>query len=328
VSEMDKVSLHEQLDQALAAILAGRDPSPAAVSAQIAPLLQVARDLHGLPREDFRTRLKAELQRRASMASPAVKPIREGFHTVTPYMIVPGASKLIEFMKEAFGATERFRVEPPGSGKIMHAEVKIDDCIIELADAVPEFPAMPAAIHLYVSDVDAVHARAVRAGGIAKHPPTDQVYGERSSSIEDSCGNIWYIATRLGNEPVPEGLRAVTPYLQTHGAARLADFMKEAFDAEVVERAASPDGTILHAKIRIGDSIIEMGEAHGEYQPMPLTLHLYVTDTDKVYAQALRAGATSLREPRDEPYGDRSSGVQDASGNRWFIATHIKDVQF
>jgi PhnB protein len=261
------------------------------------------------------------------MAMPAVKPIREGFHSVTPYMVVPGASKLIEFMKEAFGATERFRVQPPGSEKITHAEVKIDDCIIELADAVPEFPAMPAAIHLYVSDVDAVHASAVRAGGIEKHPPTDQEYGERSSFVEDACGNHWYISTRLGNQPVSAGLRAVTPYLQQHGTTHLLEFLKTAFEAEEVERAAAPDGTILHAKIRIGDSIVEMGEAHGEYQPMPITLHLYLNDTDMVYARALRAGAASLREPRDETYGDRGAGIQDTFGNRWFIATHIKDVQ-
>jgi PhnB protein len=325
---MDKGSVHEQLDQALVSILAGRDSSLAEVNPEIAPLLRVARDLRGLPREDFRIRLKAELQRRASMATPAVKPVREGFHSVTPYLIVPGASNLIDFMKNAFGATERFRVQRPGSEQIMHAEVKMDDCIIELADDTPEFPALPAAIHLYVPDVDAAHARAVRAGGIEKHPPTDQEYGERSSFVKDTLGNHWYIATRLGKESVPAGLRAVTPYLQVQGAARMVDFLKEAFEAEEVERAASPDGTIIHAKIRVGDSIIEMGEAHGEYQPMPFTLHLYVSDTDTVYARALRAGATSLREPRDEPYGDRNSGVLDPSGNRWFIATHIKDVQF
>ncbi len=74
--------------------------------------------------------------------------------------------------------------------------------------------------------------------------------------------------------------------------------------------------------------MLEMGEAHGEYQPMPCTLHLYVENTDALYERALRAGATSIAPPEDKPYGDRSAGVQDAFGNRWFIATHIKDVQF
>jgi hypothetical protein len=78
---MDKRSLHEQLDQALAAVLAGRGTSPAEVNPEIAPLIRVAQDLRGLPTEHFRARLKAELQRRASMTTPAVKPIREGFHS-------------------------------------------------------------------------------------------------------------------------------------------------------------------------------------------------------------------------------------------------------
>jgi uncharacterized glyoxalase superfamily protein PhnB len=323
---MDNRLIHEQLDEALSAILAGRESSAGQAEPSIAPLLALARDLRELPPEDFRTRLKAELQRRATMGTPAVKPVREGFHSITPYLIVPGASKLIDFMKKAFDATERFRVQRPGSEQIMHAEVEIEDCIIELADATPEFPALPAAIHLYVRDVDSVHASAVGGGGIEKQPPTDQEYGERSSFVEDAFGNHWYIATRLGTEPVPTELRAVTAYLHTIGATRMVDFLKEAFGAEEVERTAAPDGTILHAKIRIGDSIIELGEAHGEYKAMPFTLHLYVNDTDTIYARALRAGATSLREPQDEPYGDRNSGVQDPFGNRWFIATHIKDV--
>jgi len=90
----------------------------------------------------------------------------------------------------------------------------------------------------------------------------------------------------------------------------------------------SPEGGIAHAKIAIGDSILEMSDAHGVYKPMPCGLHLYVPDTDAVYEQALRAGAKSLTAPADQPYGDRSAGVVDPFGNQWFIATHIKDVDF
>jgi uncharacterized glyoxalase superfamily protein PhnB len=84
----------------------------------------------------------------------------------------------------------------------------------------------------------------------------------------------------------------------------------------------------MHAQVRIGDSTIEMGEAHGRWDPMPTTLHLYVPDTDALYRSAIEAGAESLMEPRDQPYGDRSGGVRDKWGNRWFIATHFKDVSF
>jgi uncharacterized glyoxalase superfamily protein PhnB len=325
---MAKITLNEQLDRAVDALLASQDSSLPRASAKIAPLVRVARELRGLPDEDFRTRLKTELQRRAEMASTAVKHIREGFHSVTPYIIIPGAAGFIDFLKGAFGATERFRVAKPGSDLIMHAEVTIGDCIVELADATPEFPPLPGAIHLYVPNVDAVHAQAVKAGGISKHDPADQEYGERGSFVKDAFGNHWYLGTPLGDEPAPEGLRAVTPYFQPRDAGKMIEFLKQAFQAETIERFDAPDGTVLHAKMRIGDSIVEMSDAHGEYQPMPMTMHVYVPDTDKVYARALSAGATSLREPRDEPYGDRNSGVQDPFGNRWFIATHIKDVAF
>jgi PhnB protein len=82
-----------------------------------------------------------------------------------------------------------------------------------------------------------------------------------------------------------------------------------------------------HAKIRIGDSIIEMGEAHGQWQPMPTALYMYVPDVDAVYNRALEAGATSLSVPVDQPYGYRNAGVEDPFGNRWFIATPVGNVK-
>jgi PhnB protein len=81
-----------------------------------------------------------------------------------------------------------------------------------------------------------------------------------------------------------------------------------------------------HAQVRIGDSLIGMGDAHGAYPPMPSTLHLYVPNADASYEQAMRAGAESIQPPTDQTYGDRSAGVRDPFGNRWFIATHIRDV--
>jgi uncharacterized glyoxalase superfamily protein PhnB len=106
----------------------------------------------------------------------------------------------------------------------------------------------------------------------------------------------------------------------------LIEFLKRAFGGEETYRAEMPDGSIPHAQVRIGDSIVALAGGHGPYTPMPTTLHLYVPDTDSVYEQALRAGATSIQSPADQPYGDRSAGVTDPFGNRWFIATHIRDV--
>lgn len=126
--------------------------------------------------------------------------------------------------------------------------------------------------------------------------------------------------------PIPEGYHSITPYLIVSGADKLIDFMKRAFAAEEIERMDLPDGTIRHAEVRIGDSILMMGEAGGAWAPMPCSLYLYVNDTDAVYRQALQAGATSVMEPADQFYGDRNAGVKDGSGNLWWIATHKEDV--
>jgi PhnB protein len=126
--------------------------------------------------------------------------------------------------------------------------------------------------------------------------------------------------------PIPEGYHTVTPYLVVREAAQLIDFMKQAFAATEIQRMTSPEGRIQHAEVKIGDSRVMIGEAGGPYEPMQAMLHLYVEDTDAVYRRALQAGAVSLREPVDEAYGDRMSGVKDLAGNQWWIATHIKDV--
>ncbi len=87
-----------------------------------------------------------------------------------------------------------------------------------------------------------------------------------------------------------------------------------------------PDGTIQHAEVKIGDSIVMLADAAGEWKPRPSMLYLYVNDVDETYRLALAAGATSLREPTTHFYGDRSGGVEDPVGNHWWIATHVEDV--
>lgn len=256
----------------------------------------------------------------------AVNFIREGFHTVTPYLIIPGAARLIDFVKQAFGAEERFRVQQPQSGPLMHAEVKIGDSIVELADANPQFPPTPAAMLLRVNDVDAVYARAIEAGGTPINPPEDTSYDSRDGSVKDVCGNNWYIFTPKPSNTIFDELRNLTPYMHPVRAPQVIEFLQKAFGAEETYRAQSPDGVVHHAQVRIGDSFIGMGEAHGPYQPTPCTLHLYVPDTDSAYERALAAGAESIQAPADQPYGDRSAGVKDPFGNRWFLATHVRDV--
>jgi PhnB protein len=123
----------------------------------------------------------------------------------------------------------------------------------------------------------------------------------------------------------PEGFHTVNPYLVVKGAAGLLDFVREAFGAEEVGQAfKGPDGAIMHAAVRIGDSIIEVGDSPGE--PMPACLHMYVEDPDSTYRRAIQAGGTSLREPETAFYGDRTAGVKDPCGNQWWLACRVEDV--
>jgi uncharacterized glyoxalase superfamily protein PhnB len=115
-------------------------------------------------------------------------------------------------------------------------------------------------------------------------------------------------------------------YLHPRRAEPLIGFMKRAFGAQEVAKYASPDGVIVHAQVRVGDSVIEMGEAHDKYGSMPAMFYLYVADCDALYRRALVAGAKTLHEPTDQPYGDRNSAVTDDFGNTWYLATHVKDV--
>src|SRR5262250_2846370 len=101
-------------------------------------------------------------------------------------------------------------------------------------------------------------------------------------------------------KPIPEGYHTVTPYLTVQGVPKLIEFLKQAFAAQEIERMAQPDGTIRHAEVRIGDSVVMMSEAGSEWAPRPSTIYLYVNDIDAVYARALQAGGNSLMEPADQ----------------------------
>lgn len=336
MKHMANVSQSEQLNRALEALLASRDSQLPVADSKRAPLLRLAASLRALPKHDFKARLKADLERRAIMASQAsatekkVSYIREGFHTVTPYLIIDRAAQFIDFAKDVFGAQERFRVARPGTSLIMHAEIQLGDSIVEVADSTAQFPARPAAMHFFVRDPDAAYGRAIAAGATSIDPPTDRFYGERSGSVKDAFGNDWYIARAIDGDPenyIARGLHNINLCLHPQGAPALIDFMLRAFGAEEVIRAE--DGGVVHyAEIKIGDSVIEIGEAHGPYQPMPAGIHLYVPNVDDVYERAMKAGGVSIQPPADQPYGDRSGGVRDAFGNQWFIATHIRDVHF
>jgi PhnB protein len=125
----------------------------------------------------------------------AVRAIPEGYHTVTPYLVVPGVARLLDFLKQAFAATETERMAGP-DGAVRHAEVQIGDSRVMMGEAQGAYPPMPAVLQLYVEDVDAAYERAVRAGGTSLEAPADQFYGDRRGGVQDPCGNQWWISTR------------------------------------------------------------------------------------------------------------------------------------
>jgi uncharacterized glyoxalase superfamily protein PhnB len=119
---------------------------------------------------------------------------RPGFHTVTPYLIVHNAPQLIDFLVAVFGAQE-VRRDLHADGSIMNAELLVGSSIVELAEASEAWPAFPAAMHVYLSDTDAIYHKAVAAGAGSLYAPADMPYGERSAGIKDPWGNHWFLAT-------------------------------------------------------------------------------------------------------------------------------------
>ncbi len=155
------------------------------------------------------------------------KPIPEGYHSVTPYLIIKGATEAIDFYKKAFGATELFRMPAPG-GKIGHAEIKIGDSPIMLADESPEMGykspqslgGSPISIMIYVADVDTVFKQAVAAGGKEQRPVKDQFYGDRSGTLEDPFGHVWHVATHKEDVSPEEMERRMKSYTAASGGGQ------------------------------------------------------------------------------------------------------------
>ena len=327
---MAKTNRIEQLDAAVQVMMANRR-----TGVQGDALVRLAADLRDLPTVNFRARLKSELMKEAEMTSTiapekphAVDPVPKGYRTLTPYIVSQDAEALIGFVQDVLGGELMFRTV--GSAGGIHSEVRVEDSMLMIGGGAKNLAwkgeSRPGAFHVYVPDCDAAYERGLQAGAEGISPPTDHPYGERGANLEDRDGNHWYLATRFGKRFKEEGTPTVIPCLFPLRVEPVLDFLKSAFGAEELFRHALPNGAIRYMSVKVGSSLLEMGEAHGKYQPMKSMFYLYVRDCDAVYRQALEAGATSIYPPTDHDYGDRGCGVRDVFGYEWYIATHIRDI--
>jgi len=317
---MSKQPLNEQLDQAIAGMLSGSEAIPSSADPTVIELLRVARDLRDLPSSDFKASLKADLERKMVMKANIIQPaapVRPGFRTITPYLVLPRGPEYLDFLKKIFDAEETLRHET-GPGRA-HVELRIGDSMMMVGIGAER--RVPAGLTLYVPNVDEVYNRAVAAGCKALQPVEDAHWEPlRLGTLQDPEGNGWSICTYRGANYIPDGRHSLSAGFCVAGATRLLDFMKQAFDATEVQRWEWPGG--LYASMQIGDSVVGVAEAgnHEWMPPVSVMVLMYVPDADAVYHQALRAGATSLQEPANQSYG-RSGGVVDAWGNQWYMAT-------
>lgn len=149
-----------------------------------------------------------------------VKPVPDGYHTLTPYLVADGADKVISFMKDAFGAKAVFEPMMRPDGKVMHAEFKIGDSVVMIADASERAKATASMLHVYVPNVDAVYQKALKAGATSEMEPADMFYGDRSGSVKDPAGNHWHIGTHVEDVSPADLKKRATEFMkQQHKAA-------------------------------------------------------------------------------------------------------------
>jgi len=308
-------ALIDRLDRAIDVIVSRGDATAALADAELAPLAVLANQLRSCPSASFKARLRANLERRTAMSivlEPTI--IREGFTTVTP-LVQARDSGFLDFITKAFGAVEIASAPTPNH---IHREVRIGNSMVMISERTSkESPAPHGSFHLFVPDVDATFERAMAAGGKSMGEPQNRPYGERAGFVEDPFGNYWFIATSLGPAPVPEGLRTLTPYLHPRSAPTYIDFLTRSFGA-VEEFRAEHQGVVMHARVRIGDAAVEMGEAPDRGEKPGF--YLYVADVDALHDRAVAAGATSRMAPANQAYGDRLAMVEDPLGVMWALA--------
>jgi len=316
--------LMEQLDQAIDRLLRG-DPSATPLDPDLSGLTKVAIGLRNMPDDRFKTRLIRELadkfQRRPDMN--VVEEVT--IETITSFICVPEATRLIEFMKHTFGAVETNRHPHGPDGFVANVMIGESNVLVMGGESL-RGQESSAALHVYVKDCDATYKRALEAGAVTIGSdgigePADRPYGERAAFVADPFGNTWFIATRLGSDYVGSGLQHVTPCLLPSDVPPVLDFLKRVFDAKV-EGVHEAGGHMVHAFVRIGNVMMEMAEASAE-PANPFAFYLRTNDVDALHRRAVAAGAASLLAPADQTFGERLAIFTDPGGNRWLAVKSI-----
>jgi uncharacterized glyoxalase superfamily protein PhnB len=304
----------EQFDLALEAMRQGRPTEHGGFD----ELLAVCGPLRDMPRAGFKESLGKTLERMEPMTATASYR-REGFRAVTPFIYLTKPNEFLDFLEAAFGAKVTHRGPAPSG---FHGEALVGQTMVMVGGG--ESAAgqeRRASLHYFVDDVDAAWQRAMAAGGKLlmgeEGKPADRPYGERSGFIEDPFGNQWFLAKQLRPGDAQTG--EIRPYLYPESARGLIAFLEKAFGAEALG-IYGHEGRVLYAAVKLGDSTVEMGEG----PTLPQSISLYVEDPDEAYRRALAAGATSIWEPKDQPYGERTAGIVDPYGNQWYPGRIIK----
>lgn len=338
---MSEVGVTENLNQIVDAVLKGE--APGRVKPSVVEIAAIAAELRGLPRQHFKLRLRNELEREVSMSSAGAKSTQSrdaskpskrakkgaALTTVIPYVVVSDVHRQIAFLKEVFGA--KGKIYGLGSQGGYHSEYRIGDSLLMIGGGGEgskwQGTPVPVSLHVYVQDVDGVYQQAMRAGATSLMPPTDMTYGERGAAIQDADGNHWYVATAFGPTYVPKGVPNMMPFFNPRGAKKLISFLTDAFAAETLAVHESSDGVVRHAEVRIGASVVEMGEAHGQWQPRPMHFMVNVEDCDAAYERSMKAeGAISVSVPANAPYGGRTGTIEDPFGNIWYLSSPTRQT--
>ena len=224
---MAERSIIDQLDDAVAALLARREPAVNEADRELNELVAVARELQGLPSEQFRATLREELGGKDEMSTAAkqIEPTPEVSNVIIPSLCYRDAAAAIDFYKRAFGATELMRLEEPG-GRIGHAELQIGNAVFMMSDEYPDYDALsaetlggsPIKLHLYVADVDRFAERAIAEGATLSRAIEDQFYGDRSGTLTDPFGHVWTVATHK-EDVTPEEIEKRLAAMHQHGAS-------------------------------------------------------------------------------------------------------------